>query len=308
MGLLEWLTYVSGLIFVVAFTRKVLKYFTMPMHVRWELYPIPHEGKAWGGSFYEEIDFWKKTRHKDHLAQYKFMVPEILFIRALYEDNRALWYWSFPFHMGLYLCIGGLAAMTVGSVLEIAGMTPMNSALANFVQSLTSIVAVVGFVLGAWGAFGLFIKRISDRELSEFSAGIDYTNLLWLGLIFATGFLVWLKDPGFGISRQYLVGLLTFSAKSDSLSTTHIVNLVLFLTFFAYFPFTHMTHMVSKYFMWDKVKWDDDPNVGDPGMDAKIKEYLSYPVSWSAPHIQSEGGKKSWAEVATTNPWAKEAK
>ena len=64
-----------------------------------------------------------------------------------------------------------------------------------------------------------------------------------------------------------------------------------------------MTHMVSKYFMWDKVKWDDDPNVGDPGMDAKIKEYLAYPVTWSAPHIGAEGGKKSWAEVATSNPW-----
>jgi hypothetical protein len=62
--------------------------------------------------------------------------------------------------------------------------------------------------------------------------------------------------------------------------------------------------MVSKYFMWDKVKWDDDPNVGDPGMDSKIKEYLAYPVSWASPHVGAEGGKKTWADVATTNPWA----
>ncbi len=42
---------------------------------------------------------------------------------------------------------------------------------------------------------------------------------------------------------------------------------------------------------------------GDPGMDSKIKKYLAYPVSWSAEHVDAQGGKKSWAEVATSNPW-----
>ena len=91
MDVLKLLTYASGVVFVVAFAVKLIKYLTMPMHVRWELYPVPHEGKAHGGSFYEEIDHWTKERHKNHMAQYKFMVPEILFIRALYEDNRPLW-------------------------------------------------------------------------------------------------------------------------------------------------------------------------------------------------------------------------
>lgn len=89
------------------------------------------------------------------------------------------------------------------------------------------------------------------------------------------------------------------------LSGMHYLNLLLFLGFFAYFPFTHMTHMVSKYFMWDKVKWDDNPNVGDPGVDAKIKTYLGYPVTWSAVHIDAQGGKRNWADIATSNPWAK---
>ncbi|MGB9617500.1 MAG: nitrate reductase, partial [Desulfomonilaceae bacterium] len=57
--ILQFLTYAAGLVFIAAFAAKLLKYATMPMHVRWELYPIPHEGKAWGGSFYEEVDHWK---------------------------------------------------------------------------------------------------------------------------------------------------------------------------------------------------------------------------------------------------------
>ncbi|MEJ2716149.1 MAG: hypothetical protein P8182_03285 [Deltaproteobacteria bacterium] len=230
MEILQVLTYASGVVFVVVFAVKLLRYLTMPMHVRWELYPVPHEGKPWGGSFYEEVDHWKKERHKDYFAQYKFMIPEILFIRALYEDNRPMWYWTFPFHMGLYLSIGGLVFLVIGA---------------------------------------------------------------------------FLPDPGFVASRKYLASLLTFGT-SPQLSALQIINLLLFIGFWAYFPFTHMTHMVSKYFMWDKVKWDDSPNVGDPGMDSKIAKYLAYPVTWSAVHVGAEGGKKSWADVATANPWQEE--
>lgn len=305
--ILRLLTYAAGVVFVVAFGIKLLKYFTMPMHVRWELYPVPHEGKPWGGSFYEEIDHWNKTRHVDHMAQYKFMVPEILFIKALYEDNRPLWYWSFPFHLGLYLAIGGLVFLAIGAVLTILGLSPGESALASLVLAVTQILAVIGFILGAIGSIGLLIKRASDEELSKFSAPIDYLNLIWLAAIFVTGFLVWLGDPGFAVSRQFLVSLLTFKA-GPQMSGLHVINLLLFLSFWCYFPFTHMTHMVSKYFMWDKVKWDDNPNVGDPGMDSRIKKYLAYPVTWSAEHVGSEGGKKSWADVATTNPWADDTK
>jgi nitrate reductase gamma subunit len=307
MALLKLLTYLGGVVFAVGMLVKILKYATMPMHVRWELYPVPHEGKAHGGSFYEELDHWTKPRHKDHVAQYKFMIPEILFIRALHEDNRSLWYWSFPFHMGLYLSIGGLALLAVGALLQISGRAPETSALASLVQSLTTVAAVIGFLMGAVGSVGLIVKRITDSALADQTAKIDFMNLIWLGAIFVTGFLVWTSDPGFRVSTDYLVSLITFRPMTLSMSALHVVNLLLFLGFWAYFPFTHMTHMVSKYFMWDKVKWDDEPNRGDAGMDAKITEYLGYPVSWAAPHIGS-GGKKSWAEVATMNPWDQETK
>lgn len=310
-GFLKLLTYVSGVLFLVFFARKLLKYWMMPMHVRWELYPIPHEGKDYGGSFYEDVDHWKKERHKDHFAQYRFMIPEILFIRALHEDNRPLWYWSMPFHMGLYLCIGGLACLAVGAVFEgFLGLKPDASALASLVQALAQILGVVGFVLGTIGAIGLIIKRMTDPMLTDFTVGTDYLNLIWLGAIFVTGFLVWLSDPRFVISQQFLMSLITFKAMPQEMAAKmtgiHVVNLLLFLSFWVYFPFTYMTHMVSKYFMWDKVKWDDDPNVGDPTIDAKIKEYLGYRPTWAASHVGAEGGTKTWAEVATTNPWAQQ--
>jgi nitrate reductase gamma subunit len=306
MDILQILTYLAGIVFVVAFARKVVKYFAMPMHVRWELYPIPHEGKekAYGGSFFEEVDHWKKERHKDHAAQYAFMVPEILFIRALHEDNRSLWYWSFPFHAGLYLCIGGLVFLALGAILQFLGFSPDKTGLGSFVQALTVILGVCGFALGAVGAIGLFFKRLTDPRLKDFTVPLDYINLIWLAAIFITGFIAWLGDPGFKTSRDFFVSLITFGP-SPALNGVQIVNLLLFAAFWVYFPFTHMTHMVSKYFMWDKVKWDDNPNVGDPAIDDKIKKYLAYPVTWSASHIGATPGKNTWADVATANPWAK---
>ena len=101
----------------------------MPMHVRWELYPVPHEGKAYGGSFYEELDHWTKGQVTRTIwLSTSSWSPEILFIRALYEDNRSLWYWSFPFHVGLYLSIGGLVFLAFGALLQIAGLAPDASA------------------------------------------------------------------------------------------------------------------------------------------------------------------------------------
>lgn len=300
MSILQVLTYAAGLVFIVALVSKILKYWFMPMHVRWELYPIPHEGKPWGGSFYEELDHWKKERHTDHVSQYSFMIPEILFIRALYEDNRPLWYWSFPFHFGLYTAIGGLVFLVIGALLQIGGLQPGASALATLVQSLTVLLGVVGFILGTIGALGLIFKRLTDPMLKDYTVPIDFMNLAWLAAIFVTGFIVWMTDPGFAGSRQFLVSAITFG-KAPSVSAIQAVNLLLFLGFIAYFPFTHMTHMISKYFMWDKVKWDD--KWVDAAMDSKIRRYLGYPVTWAASHVGAEGGKKTWAEVATSNPW-----
>ena len=171
-------------------------------------------------------------------------------------------------------------------------LTPEASALASLVQALTTVLAVIGYVLGTIGVVGLVIKRMTDPDMIDVTAGIDFMNLLWLGAIFVTGFLVWLKDPGFVVSREFLVSLITFKPMAKAMSGIHVINLLLFIGFWAYFPFTHMTHMVSKYFMWDKVKWDDNPNIGDAGMDSKIKKYLAYPVTWSAPHVGAEGGKE----------------
>ncbi|MGA2957349.1 MAG: hypothetical protein ABSF48_16685 [Thermodesulfobacteriota bacterium] len=60
----------------------------MPLHVRWELYPVKHEaGKKaeYGGSYMEEPNWWGKKRERSLFNEIKYMVPEILLLRGLWE-------------------------------------------------------------------------------------------------------------------------------------------------------------------------------------------------------------------------------
>ncbi|MFH2012531.1 MAG: respiratory nitrate reductase subunit gamma [Pseudomonadota bacterium] len=294
--LLLILSYLGIGIFVVVILGKIIKYFTMPLHLRWELYPLPHEkGREYGGSYFEELDWWEKPIEKSMMGQVKFMIPEILFVRALYHDNRKLWYVSFPFHFGLYLVIACMALLFVGAVVNVAGLSTQN-AISVFLQSLAVILGAVGFILGTIGSVGLLLRRTFNEDLRSFAAPADYFNLVFILAIFLSGLLSWLYfDSTLAVSREYMKSLITFSpiAVGGSSLVIHIILLSLFLI---YLPFTHMTHFIGKYFTWHEVRWDDRINIRGSDIEAKVNKLLNVKQTWSAPHMKPG---KTWAEIAT---------
>ncbi len=58
------LPYLSVAVFVIAVAVRALKLARLPLHLRWELYPVAHEkGRAsYGCSYLEEPDWWTKPR------------------------------------------------------------------------------------------------------------------------------------------------------------------------------------------------------------------------------------------------------
>ena len=59
------IAYLGIVFFLIAVAARFVFWSRMPMHVRWELYPVAHEGggrAAYGGSYLEETDWWKKPR------------------------------------------------------------------------------------------------------------------------------------------------------------------------------------------------------------------------------------------------------
>ncbi|MFH0813854.1 MAG: respiratory nitrate reductase subunit gamma [Pseudomonadota bacterium] len=291
---LQYLSYLAFIVLVVGVLATVIKYLTMPIHLRWELYPVPHEKKSsYGGSYMEELEWWTKPREKDFLNQILFMAQEIILIRALYHHNRKMWYASFPFHFGLYLIIGWLVLLLMGAILNAFGLA---SSLVDLIQTLAVAFGGVGLILGILGCLGLIIRRATAEELKGYTAPIDYFNLFFILAVLVSGLVAWgSSDPGFLSMRDYLKGLITIKpVVMPSASLTLFITL--FSLFLIYLPFTHMTHFFMKYFMWDKIRFDDEPNRRGSAIESKVAIALNFTQHWSAPHIHK--GTK-WSETAT---------
>ena len=57
--------YLGIVVFGIAVLARFVMWSRMPMHLRWELYPVAHEGGGrakYGGSYLEESDWWTKSQ------------------------------------------------------------------------------------------------------------------------------------------------------------------------------------------------------------------------------------------------------
>ena len=112
-------SHLAFIAFMVFFLKKAAEYAKMPMHGRWELYPVPKEkGRGhYGGSYYEEEKWYEKKRETSLFAEIIDMMKEILFIKKLFDNQRPLWWLSYAMHLGIYLTIGWLALLFLAFLL-----------------------------------------------------------------------------------------------------------------------------------------------------------------------------------------------
>ncbi|MFZ5787267.1 MAG: respiratory nitrate reductase subunit gamma [Acidobacteriota bacterium] len=276
---------------------KAVRYATMPMHVRWELYPVAHEkGKvAYGGSYFEDLDWWTKPRHVSKFGEFKTIAEEVLTLKQVHENNPPLWLPSLLFHYGLYLlfALGGVLLVgAVPGVRELPGMWRLGGG------TLLGVWAGAGLVLGTLGCLGLLVRRLSNPALKNASTPADFLHLWLLLAVFVTSLAsLAIADRQLAVAAAFVHGLVTVKPHA-ALPLVFVPQVVLLGVFLAYLPWSHMTHFFAKYFTWHSVRWDDAPNVGGTTYAAKAQKQLMRPVSWSAPHIKGDG-KKTWADVAT---------
>ena len=300
---LQLLVYLAVLVFVVATAARIWKYASAPVHLRWELYPVTADReKPYGGSYYEEMEWWKKLPKKNLFHELLAMGEEILFLKGVYENNRSLWYFSYPFHLGLYALVGLIGLIVVGGLAETAGISvafTSSSFIGVALYCLTMLAGYTGLTLALVGCIGLFAKRLQDPTLKPMTSPADYANLLYILLLLAVAAATWLfADPTFETTRQVARSLITFRPLPET-SSIVMLELILFSIFLLYMPFTRMTHFFAKYFTYHQVRWEDSPNLPGGKWEGKIQEVLNFGVSWKAPHIQTG---KTWAEVAMEMP------
>jgi nitrate reductase gamma subunit len=253
------------LLFILGIAIRILRIAAMPIHVRWELYPVP-EGVV------------KQTR---------VMLSEILLLKGVYEHHRSLWLASWLFHWSLYLLIG-IAGLSL-----IASFSYAQDAIAPCI----AILSVGAFACGTVGTTALILMRLFNARLRFFASFATLFNLALLLALFLSGLAYIFIQPAFAGEMIAHSGSLLGLNPAPSLHPVAVMHLGLMAFFIAYFPFTHMAHGALKYFMYHSVRWDDRPAGQIPKHADEIKCYLAFPVSWSAPHIRD--GKANWAEAVS---------
>jgi nitrate reductase gamma subunit len=303
MTLLVTLCYVAAAVFVVAVAARCIKIKRMPVHLRWELYPVAHEkNAAYGGSFLEHLDWWNRPRTPSRMGDLKVMVPEILLLAGVRAHNRKLWWRSYPFHMGLYLLAAFVALLVVGGWLQAravsAGGARPDETLAPTLEAATTGIGVAGMILLGVGAVGLLLRRLTDPALRTHSAPADFFNLILFVVAAGLGLATFATvDRDFSILREFVAGALTWGPTFE-LPTLVAAEIVVAAALVAYIPLTHMSHFFTKWFTYHDVRWNDEVNRVGGALEAAIGKQLGHKVSWSAPHIAGEG-KKTWVDVAT---------
>jgi nitrate reductase gamma subunit len=309
MNGLPWIylfTYACMGVFLLAVAARAYRLFSMPIHLRWELYPVAHEPakKArYGGSYMEDVDWWTKPRETNKLGELRVMLPEIFLLAGVYHGNRKLWTYSFPFHFGLYCMIAFLGLLGVGGIAQALGMQIGSDAsvLGAGLHYLTLTMGFIGMALGLFGSIGLIVRRLTDEDLKDFTAPLDIFNLGLFAVTLAIGLVSFLfVDSSFVALRGFAQGLLTFNPQPVASGLT-TVAIALGVITIAYVPLTHMSHFFTKYFMYHEVRWNDEPNNRETEMSDKIDAALGQSPTWSASHIGADG-KKTWVDIATTNP------
>jgi nitrate reductase gamma subunit len=298
MMVIQLVTYGSVIIAIVAMIAKAMRYATAPEHFRWELYPVPHEkGRAeYGGSYLEELDWWTKPRHSDMLKELKEMMAEIFLLKGVFHNNKRVWTSSFPFHFGMYLCIGWLGLLLLGAILQKSGVeiAAKASTIGVIVHYLTIISGYAGLVLAGLGALGLIIWRASDPRQKAYNSPAEYVNLLFFDIVVVIALLAQLTaDPSFMAIRAYVESLITFTS-APALPALTVIEIILGSLLIMYIPLTRMSHFVAKYFLYHSVRWNDEPNPRGSTIEKHIAALLQKKVGWKASHISTG---KSWVEV-----------
>ena len=291
-------------VFIVACVVRAILYSIQPMHLRWELYPVPHEESRrakHGGSYFEEVNWWTKPQRFNLLGELRFMVPEMLFMKGLWDWNRALWARSFPFHFGLYLLAGTTGLVALVALLEPSAPRLMAGPLGAGLHHLYTIAGLAGLVLAILGAIALLIRRLTASDLKAYTSAGDLFNLgafiVSFGCILAGYLLKGSESPG---TVTVARAILTFDT-SVRISGFILTGVVLSALLAAYIPFTHMSHFIGKFFTYHAVRWNDQPSLPGGMLEKKLAEYLTYRPTWAAMHVDADGAK-TWADVVAANP------
>lgn len=296
--LIIYLTYVAYVFIVAVYAFKITKWLAMPPHIRWDLYPVIHEKHYhYGGSYYEQQEWWTKPRPKNRWRSLLYSLKDNLYMGQYYKSNPLYWLFLLPWHLGFILiiifhilCFFAATAMLGG--LDIGAASGQLAGVAFYYLLL--VTGGIAFVTGTFGSIGMGIIRLADRSLRKYSMPMNFFNYLFFLVVYGSALFAWLVlDPTLDEYRTYWLGLITLSP--PVLHPMTLLHIILFDIFLIYLPFTRSTHYITRILAYFFIRWDDEPNQRGSKMEGQINTLLAQKVSWEGPHIATG---KTWVEVA----------
>jgi nitrate reductase gamma subunit len=292
-------SYSCLLVCIVAVVLRSIRIARLPLHLRWELAPVPREQSRgrYGGSYLEEFEWWRKPREESTVAELAYILKEIVFLKALREHNRMLWWFSYPFHLGLYALALAAGLICLSAVCTALGVPRPGWGV---MQTVVPWLAGGAYAMGAVGALGLLGSRTLDRKLRTMTTPVALFNLVLLLAVFVTGLSALLTVEGFIQHTVAYASALLTARPVPAMPGLLAAHVAVSLFFLAYLPFSQMMHPVAKYFTYHQVRWDDRSMEVGSSMEREVQALLQQPVTWAAPHVGADG-TKSWVDVASGN-------
>lgn len=267
------------IVFLAGNALRIFRFIHLPLPLRWELYPIPkgpRDRQQYGGSYFEEFQWWEHPQPKDHVSQLSFALREVLLLKSVRQNFRELWLWSWLLHWGLYLYTTAALAVIASLFVE---------------SSWLRTAGILGYGLacsiGLAGSLGVLALRMWHPRLRSFTSRGNLFDLALLAALFATGVMAF---PAVAYGTDLIIVFWRSSPAGVRLSLPFLVSAHVYLVaiFLAYFPFTHMTHAYMKFFSWHGVRWDDSPAMQDGRVAKELATNLQRRATWAAPHIASD--------------------
>lgn len=297
-----FLTYFAYFFIVFLYAIKLAKYLKMPVHLRWELYPVIHEEKfSYGGSYLEEKDWSKKPHKKRWLKGFFFLLKDYFTLFDYAKENFFYWLGLYPWHLGFILIITFHILCFFGGLYVASGKEVSSNSvsfLGRLIYLAILLTGSISFITGMFGSVFVALNRIFRSSLRQYASPQNFFTYAFTFVVFFTGFYSWFySDIEFGEYREFWVGLITGKFKDVKFWTN--LHIITFDFFLIYLPFTRSLHYITRFFAFFMIRWDDEPNVRGSKLEQKVYEALKRKVTWSAPHIVKG---KNWNELASLSP------
>ena len=153
------------------------------------------------------------------LASLRYMGREGLLFEQCYRRNRSLWYWTYPFHIGILLIAFWLLLLVVGAVtlqLEGSAVSGSSTAWDGLIFYTTVGAGGLGLSLCLIGRTGLLFKRTVDPDMRLYAVPADYLNLIFTLIVLLAVSSAWcFHDQTFAVAKEYAGSLIGSRPAAD---------------------------------------------------------------------------------------------